>query len=194
MTPARKKKIEEVLSKRQPDLAVVLENVDDPHNVGAILRSCDAFGVLDVHLLYPKGKMPRMFDLRSKAAASAVGWLRIHKWHSLAGLVRHLKKQKMALAVTVLSDRTEDPAKMDLAKPLAIAIGNEHSGATPALLKAAKIHLKIPMVGFVQSFNVSVATALVLYEAFRQREKKGMYQASRLKAGERKKILKEWGA
>lgn len=178
MTPERKKKIDQVMAHRQKDLAVVLENVDDPHNVGAILRSCDAFGVGEVHLLYYETdrfhtKAPKMQTLKhSKASASAAKWLKITKWNSVAKLSAYLKKKKMAIAVTRLVDKSVDPASIDLAKPVAIVIGNEHEGVSDALAKKASLNLKIPMVGFVQSFNVSVAAALLLYEAFRQRQKK----------------------
>lgn len=192
MTEARRKKLEAVLSKRQPDLAIVIENVDDPHNIGAILRSCDAFGVMDVHLLYTEGKAPRLRELRTRAAASSVKWLNIVKWDSRAKLVKELKKQKMTIAVTAMTGRSKDPAKVDLTKPLAIVIGNEHFGVSKELVKAADVNLRLPMVGFIQSFNVSVATALLLYEAFRQREKKGMYDEMQMTKAQQKTILKKW--
>lgn len=169
MTPTRKKKIEQVMSRRQKTLAVVLENVDDPHNVGAILRSCDAFGVGEVHLLYTVHKAPKNRELRSKSAASAAKWLKITKWDSATKLVSYLKKKKFKIAVTRLTDTSVDPALVDLEKPVAIVIGNEHDGVSEQLAKKADLNLVIPMVGFVQSFNVSVAAALLLYEAFRQR-------------------------
>ena len=192
MTPARKKKIENVLSKRQPGLAVVMENVDDPHNVGAILRSCDAFGVLDVHLLYTNGRTPRMRELKSRAAASTLKWLRVTKWNSVSKLVKELKKKKIKIAVTTLAGKSQDPGSVDLTQPIAIVIGNEHTGVSKELMKAAHLNFKIPMSGFVESFNVSVATALLLYEAFRQREKKGMYAKPQLTKLEQKKVLKMW--
>lgn len=192
MTPAREQKILSVLSRRQPDLAVIVENVDDPHNIGAILRSCDAFGVGAVHLLYTKGKPPRMSELRTKAAASALKWLSVEKWDSLPELVKELKKRKQKIAVTTLTGKAKEPAKTDLTQPIAIAIGNEHDGVSKALVKAADINLRIPMYGFVQSFNVSVATALILSEAARQRDVKGMYKERALKARERAALLKRW--
>lgn len=179
MTPERKKKIQKVLSKRDAGLALVLENVDDPHNVGAILRSCDAFGVGEVHLLYHgsptevRSTTPKMRQLKhSKAAASAAKWLKITKWNSIPKLATYLKKKKFKLAVTHLSNKSVDPASVDLAKNnIAIVIGNERDGVSPELTKKADLNLIIPMVGFVQSFNVSVAAALLLYEAFRQRSR-----------------------
>lgn len=173
MTPERKQKIQKVLSKRDAGLAVVLENVDDPHNVGAILRSCDAFGVGEVHLLYTINKAPKNRQLKSKSAASAAKWLKITKWDSLAKLTAYLKKKKFKIAVTHLIKDSVDPASIDLAKNnIAIVIGNEHDGVSEALAKKADLNLIIPMVGFVQSFNVSVAAALLLYEAFRQRSRR----------------------
>ncbi|MDP3794161.1 MAG: RNA methyltransferase [Candidatus Uhrbacteria bacterium] len=179
MTPRRKKRIESVLAKRQQDLMVIIENVDDPHNVGAILRSCDAFGVGEVHLLYPpdKGEKggfrgPRLSELRSKAAASALKWLRVTKWDSTEKLVRTLKHKNIKIAVTTLTGRAKDPINVDLTQPIAIVIGNEHDGVSKEMMKAADYYLKIPMRGFVESFNVSVAAALLLYEASRQRDRR----------------------
>jgi tRNA (guanosine-2'-O-)-methyltransferase len=170
MTTARQKKIKQVMAKRQNDLHVIIENVDDPHNIGAILRSCDAFGVGEVHLLYTKNKPPRMQELRTKAAASAVKWLKITKWTSLTALTRYLKKQKIKIATTGLTEKSIDVRTLDCTQPIAFVLGNEHEGVSSRMLKAAHLNVTIPMIGFIQSFNVSVAGALLLYEAFRQRE------------------------
>jgi len=192
MTPERRKKIEAVLDKRQPTLHMVLENVDDPRNVGEVLRSCDAFGVVDVHLLYPKGKMPRMGEIRSKSAASAAKWLRFTKWDSPKKLIAFFKKNKVAIVATHMSARAKDPAKVDLTVPVALVLGNEHEGVSKELLKAASANVLLPMVGFVQSFNISVAASLLLYEAYRQRERKGMYGKAQIKKGEKTKMMKGW--
>jgi tRNA (guanosine-2'-O-)-methyltransferase len=186
--------MERVLSKRQPDLCLVIDNIHDAHNVAALLRSCDAFGVMDVHLLYTRHPMPRTGGFRSKAAASALKWLRITKWDSAEELIRFLKKKKFAIAVTDLSSKAVDPKDADLAQPVVLVLGNEHEGVSPELTKAADINLRLPMVGFVQSFNVSVAGALLLYEAYRQREKAGLYEKTRMKVGERREIWKKWTA
>ena len=133
-----------------------------------------------------------MQELKTKAAASAVKWLHITKWDSIKKLMGFLKKQKIILAVTTLKGRTRDPHRVDLTQPVALAIGNERTGVSPELGEQADIKLRLPMVGFIQSFNVSVAAALCLYEAFRQREAKGFYAKSQFKKHEEKKILKEW--
>ena len=169
MTPARKKKIKLVESRRQKDLAVVLDHVDDPHNIGAILRSCDAFGIDQVHLLYEKNRPPRLGKLKTKSAASAAKWLNIKKWNSSADMIAELRKKKFKIAVTDLSKKAKDLTKTNLTGPVAIVIGNEHDGVSQAMTDAADLNIKIPMVGFVQSFNVSVAAAILMYEAFRQR-------------------------
>ncbi len=170
MLPARRKKIETVMALRRQDLSVVLDNVFDPHNVAAILRSCDAFGVGEVHLLYTTHPMPHLRDLRGKAAASAAKWLTIVKWQDAKKLVRYLKKKKQRIAVTDLSKEAVDPREARLSDPVALVIGNEHEGVSKEMTAAADVNLKIPMIGFVQSFNVSVAAALLLYEAYRQSE------------------------
>jgi len=176
MTPDREQRIATVMSRRQKDLQVILENVDDPHNIGAILRSCDAVGVGTVHLLYTKGKPPRMQELRTKAAASAAKWLEIKKWTSLDDCLAALNAAP--LYVATLSEKGKAPWELELASPCTIAVGNEHDGPSPELTDAADAIITIPMQGFVESFNVSVATAICLTEAMRQRIARGSYPVS----------------
>jgi tRNA (guanosine-2'-O-)-methyltransferase len=115
-------------------------------------------------------RAPKLSALKhSKAAASAAKWLKITKWDSVAKLAAYLKKKKAKIAVTRLTGTSVAPAEVDLTKPVAIVIGNEHAGVSDALAKKADFNLKIPMVGFVESFNVSVAAAILMYEAGRQR-------------------------
>lgn len=170
MTPTRQKKIQAVMKHRQPTLVVVLENIDDPHNVGAILRSCDAFGVGEVYLLYTGDhRAPLMRELKSKSAASAAKWLRITRYSSCSKLITELKKKKFHILTTGLGVQSVDMRQADMTRPIAIVLGNEHEGVSSVLLKKADVNVRIPMFGFVQSFNVSVAAALLLYEAVRQR-------------------------
>jgi tRNA (guanosine-2'-O-)-methyltransferase len=177
MTPEREQRIASVMARRQKNFHLIMENVDDTHNVGAILRSCDAVGVGTVHLVYPEGRTPRMRELRTKAAASAAKWLEIKKWHSVAECVAFIRSSdpKTQLYVATLSDQGKAPWDWDLASPCAIAVGNEHAGPTMELVAASDGIITIPMQGFVESFNVSVAASICLAEAMRQRSLKGLY-------------------
>lgn len=176
MTPDRRSRILEVLQRRQTDLAMVIDNIHDPHNVGAILRSCDAFGILDVHLCYTYQQMPKFSEIRSTSAASAVKWLRITKWDSAAVLIKHLKEEGKQILTTQVSDRALPPAELDLIQPTALVLGNEHQGVSGEWMEVADQNVVIPMMGMVESLNVSVAASVMLYEAFRQRNVRGRYQ------------------
>lgn len=169
MTPEREKKIQEVEAARFRDVVLVVENVDDPHNLGAILRSSDAVGVGEVHLLYTNGKAPRMAELRSEAAASAAKWLKLTRWTSVDECVTVLRNCKMQILVTALSEKGKPQWNFDFKKPTAIVVGNEHDGASPEIISAADGIITIPMRGMVQSLNVSVAAAVVLEDVLRQR-------------------------
>jgi len=169
MTPEREQKIQDVAARRFQDLHVLIENVDDPHNLGAILRTCDAVGIGRVHLVYTKGKPPRMAELRTNAAASAAKWLEIRKWTSLEECIASLRKEGIRIAVTALDVHGFPQWEIDFTQPTAVAIGNEHDGVSPELLAAADAIITIPMRGMVQSLNVSVAAAVILEEALRQR-------------------------
>ena len=171
MTPEREARIKKVEDQRQKTLVCLVEAVDDPHNLGAILRTCDAVGVGEVHLVYPT-KAPRMRELRTNAAASAAKWLTITKSDSIRKTIASLHRRGFRVLVTALSDTGKPQWKWNLKGKVAIAVGNEHAGASEDLLRLADGVITIPMRGMVQSLNVSVATAVVLEEPLRQRMQK----------------------
>ncbi|MEK7116364.1 MAG: RNA methyltransferase [Patescibacteria group bacterium] len=169
MTPERAQKISDVEKRRFASLAVIIERVDDPHNLGAILRTCDAVGVGEVHLVYPTSRGPRLRELTTKSAASAVKWLTIRRWTSVSSCVASLHRRTFIILVAALSDHGKPQWEWNLRRKIAIAVGNEHEGASPHLLRLADGVITIPMRGMVQSLNVSVAAAVILEEALRQR-------------------------
>ena len=172
ITEHRAGRIRDVLARRQTDLTLVINNIHDPHNVSAILRSCDAFGVHRVHLLYTDTAFPA---LGKKSSGSAKKWVETVRHPDAASLVAALKADGYAL-ITTGFDATATPLpKWDLVRKTAIILGNEHRGVDEDLAPHVDGTLYIPMQGMVQSLNVSVAAAVILYEAFRQREAAGCY-------------------
>lgn len=186
-TEERQAKIERVLRYRQKDLTVVMDNVYDAHNVSAIYRSCDAFGVPDVHLYYTTQAFP---DLSKKTSASARKWVTTKRHGEKESL------QKALVGYTVLATSCTGKAKpmydYDLTKPTAFIMGNEHSGVDAGLLDIVDGEVYIPMYGMIQSFNVSVAAALLLGEASRQRLAAGMYEKLRWTEEEYHSLLATW--
>ncbi len=185
----RKKRIRQVLEKRQKDFTLVIDNVWDPHNVSAILRSCDAFGVGQVHLYYTTSAFPQ---LGRKSSASALKWVERNRHSEAGSLVEQLRHQDMTILTTGFAERAKPLSDWDLSKPTAVILSNEHSGIRPELEAAADGEVYIPMMGMVPSFNVSVAAALVLYEAFRQRMAKGMYDSPTLSPEEMESLFETW--
>ncbi|MDD4951664.1 MAG: RNA methyltransferase [Desulfovibrionaceae bacterium] len=189
VTPERERRIREVLERRQKDLTLVVDNVWDPHNVSAILRSCDAFGLLRVHLYYTSEKWP---ELGRKSSASARKWVERVAHRDAGSMIGDLRAQGFRVLRTGFSDTARPLMDWDLAAPAAIIVGNEHRGASPELVELVPDELYIPMQGMVQSLNVSVAAAVILYEAFRQRLSRGMYDAPGLEAGELEALALTW--
>lgn len=171
-TPGRLERIRRVLSLRQKDLTVVLANIHDPHNVSAIYRSCDAFGVAEVHLYYTATAFPALGE---KSSASARKWVKSARHKDAKSLVASLKDQGMTIYATSCSPKARPLGDFDYVKPTAFVMGNEHSGVDEELMPLADGELFIPMYGMIQSFNVSVAAALILSEASRQRALAGRY-------------------
>ena len=155
-----------VLERRHDDLVVVLENIHDAHNASAILRSCDAFGVGRVALVYTNQVFP---EISGGVAAKVEKWLQIDRYESAEECVSALKSEGVRVFATQLTDDAEDYLSVDFLGPSAIVLGNEHAGCSDEMVALADAALIVPMVGFVQSLNVSVAAAVILSEMARQR-------------------------
>lgn len=171
MSPERFQRIQSVLATRQPDLTVCMEEVHKPNNVSAIIRTADAVGVHKVHAVWPKADM----RVLSHTSAGARNWVELETHDTMVNAVATLKDQGMQVVATNLSDSAIDFRDVDYTKPTAIILGGEKNGITAEALSLADQDIIIPMVGMVQSLNVSVASALILYEAQRQRQAAGMY-------------------
>jgi tRNA (guanosine-2'-O-)-methyltransferase len=189
MTEQRKKRFLSVLEHRQPTLTVVMEDIHDPHNVSAMLRSADAVGVLQVQLVYINEKFPK---LGKKSSASANKWIVRRTFTSVEHCYEQLHKEGFMIYATHLGKKTKSLYELDFTKKVALVFGNEHRGVSDKAAKLADENFQIPMVGMIQSLNVSVASAVSLYEAFRQREQAGMYKQASLKKLTLKKLFDEW--
>jgi tRNA (guanosine-2'-O-)-methyltransferase len=190
MTPERHTRIRQMLATRQPDLTVCLEQVHKPHNVSAIIRTADAVGAHHVHAVWPFAKMKTLVS----TAAGSNSWVQVKTHADIQQAVAHLKAQKMQILATHLSDKAVDFREIDYTQPTCILLGQEKTGITAEALALADREIIIPMIGMVQSLNVSVAAALILYEAQRQRQLNGMYQQqSQLDEQEQQRFLFEGG-
>jgi len=189
VSPERNQKIREMLRQRQTSLTVCLEQVHKPHNVSAVVRSCDAVGIHEMHAVWDEKNK----KLRGGTAMGSQNWVYMKSHESIADAVTHLKSQKMQVLVTHLSDNAVDFRQIDYTQPTAIILGQEKDGATPEAIEIADQNIVIPMVGMVQSLNVSVAAALVLYEAQRQRQQANMYDELKLSEEACQRMLFEGG-
>nr|WP_287413070.1 TrmH family RNA methyltransferase [Pseudodesulfovibrio sp.] len=189
ITEKRKQRIDQVLARRQKDLTMVMDNIWDPHNVSAVLRSCDAFGVFGVHLYYTTSEWP---DLAKKSSASAKKWIQRTRHIDAASMVDDLRGQGMQILRTGFSETAKSVTAFDFTRPTAIILSNEHRGTSPELAELIQDEIYIPMHGMVQSFNVSVAAAIILYEASTQRDRAGMYETSSFSEDELETLKAEW--
>jgi tRNA (guanosine-2'-O-)-methyltransferase len=188
MLPRRFQRLRQVLDHRQPDLTVLMENVHKPHNLSAILRTCDAVGVADVHAVAPTGHMPTF----NTTAQGSQKWVDLHLHDSIAGAITHLKAQGFRIYGTHLSREAIDYTSVDYTQPSAILLGAERWGISDQAVALVDQHILIPMVGMVQSLNVSVAAATILFEAQRQRLQAGLYDQPRLDPETYRQRLFEW--
>jgi tRNA (guanosine-2'-O-)-methyltransferase len=182
VTKRRYQKIAAMLARRQPDLSVLAENVHKPHNLSAILRSCDAVGIPTVHAVNPTGGVPTF----NETSASAHKWVELRVHASLPDATAALGEVQLLAAH--FSPGAKDYRDVDYTKPTCVLLGNEKHGVSPEAAELADAHIIIPMLGMVQSLNVSVATAVILFEAQRQRREAGFYNAPRLSGAERRRL------
>ncbi|QZN95592.1 tRNA (guanosine(18)-2'-O)-methyltransferase TrmH [Symbiopectobacterium purcellii] len=191
MTPERYARIQEMLTSRQPDLTVCMEQVHKPHNISAVIRTADAVGVHEVHAVWPTSRMRTLVS----SAAGSNSWVQVKTHRTITDAVSHLKTQGMQILATNLSAKAVDFREVDYMRPTCILLGQEKTGITQEALALADQDIIIPMIGMVQSLNVSVASALILYEAQRQRQNAGMYQrdTGMLDDDEQQRLLFEGG-
>jgi len=190
MTPEREQRITSVLDKRQDNLIIMLENVFDPHNISAVMRTCDAVGVQDVYVL--NTRIPRHKKWGAKSSSSAASWLTVHQYSDAKECFGHLRSRVDHIFTTHLSTDAVSLYDMDLTGRVALVFGNEHSGVSEEILAMADGNFLIPQMGIIRSLNISVACAVTLYEAFRQKSVAGHYNRQGLPEGRYNELLKEW--
>ncbi len=188
MTPARYHKLRQVLARRQPDLTVLAEGVHKSHNVAAILRTCDAVGVYRAHAVSPDGRMRRHHLI----TAGVDRWMRLVLHPDTGSAFRSLRADGWQLITAHHGADSVDYREVDYTAKVAIVMGTESYGVSRHALTHADQQVAIPMRGMVESLNVSVATALILFEAARQREAAGCYEQSRLSDEQARDTLFEW--
>jgi len=189
MTPERFQKIKDILIKRQPDLTVVLDNVHKPHNLAAIIRSCDAVGISDIHGI---SSNEQKVGVNLKSASGSNHWVNLHIHHSIPNVISELKQSGFSIYAANDSAKAIDYRKVDYTKPSVIVLGAELDGISPETLDMVDEEIKIPMQGMVESLNVSVANAVILFEAQRQRLQAGLYEKCRLDKNTVEKLLFEF--
>jgi tRNA (guanosine-2'-O-)-methyltransferase len=191
MTPERKEKLLSVLKKRQNDLTVVLENVSDPHNISAVMRTCDAVGVQEVYVL--NTKIPKHKKWGFKSSSSAAKWLTTYQFDNAEECFNEVRKKYTKILTTHLGSDAVTLYAIDFTQPIALVFGNEHSGVTEEIRNMADGNFVIPQAGIIRSLNISVACAVTLYEAYRQKEKAGHYHKQKLEGEMFSKLFEEWG-
>ena len=191
MTPERTERLSTVLEKRQPDLTVVLENVFDPHNISAVMRTCDAVGVQEIFVL--TNKVPRHKKWGRRSSSSAEKWLTVHQFEDPVACFQEVRRRYKKIYTTHLADDSVELFELNFTDPIALVFGNEHSGVSEDILAMADGNFIIPQVGIIRSLNISVACAVTLYEAYRQKERAGHYQRKDLDHPLKQELAREWG-
>lgn len=191
MTPERTKRLEDVLNKRQPGLTVLLENVHDPHNISAVMRTCDAVGIQDIYILNSAIAPHKKWG--AKSSSSAAKWLTIHQFTDTAACFEALRKQYDKIYTTHLSTDAVSLHELKLTERVALVFGNEHGGVSEKTIALSDGNFIIPQVGIIKSLNISVACAVSVYEAYRQKMQAGHYDQQQLNDTTYETLRKEWG-
>lgn len=191
MTPERSEKLLRVLQNRQVNLAVVMENVHDPHNISAVMRTCDAVGIQDIYIL--NTKIPRHEKFGAKSSSSAAKWLTVHQYENAQDCFQELRKHYQKILTTHLSSDAVSVYDIDFTGSVALVFGNEHAGVSDEIRALADGNFIIPQMGIIQSLNISVACAVSIYEAYRQKKIAGHYESESILTGRKQQLLKDWG-
>ena len=189
MEEQRFQKIKQTLKHRQPDLTIITENVHKAHNLSAIMRTCESVGIMEMHLV---NTIVDDIYFDSRVTTGADKWVKTRSHDDIKTGVNYLKDQGYKIYAAHLSDRSLDYRQFDYTQPTAFLLGAEKFGVSEQAEELVDEHITIPMMGMTQSLNVSVASAIILFEAQRQRDNKGYYQQMRLDNQVYEKMLFEW--
>ncbi len=187
ISPERFQKIHDMLRHRQPDLTVVMDNVNKAHNLSAIIRSCEGVGIGEIHAVSYR----KSIYTEQNAAAGTSKWITMNLYPDVESAFQKLTTSGMQILVATNNVEYQDFRNIDYTLPTALVVGAEWDGVSEEAIKGADITISIPMLGMGESLNVSVATAVVLFEAQRQRSLKGMYDQPKLKPDALEKMLFE---
>ncbi|MDX1684818.1 MAG: RNA methyltransferase [Saprospiraceae bacterium] len=189
LTPQRIKRLEEVALRRQLDFTVILENVHDPHNLGAVMRTCDSIGVAEVHVIYTDPRLDNEnLKLGKRSSAGTRKWVDVFLYRDIDSCLEKFTDYQILGAY--LDESSPSLYSLDLTVPTALVFGNEHEGLSDELRQRTDGSFFIPQVGMVKSLNISVACAVSLYETLRQRQKAGLYDKTDL--SERSDLLQAY--
>jgi len=188
-TPQRIERVKRLLALRQPDLRVVLEGVAIAHNASAVIRTCDAAGILHLDLVSPN---PDLLGINKAISTRAEKWVDVHIHESIKTCLLPLREKGFKVAVTHLDKDAISYTDLDYTQPLAVVFGSESEGVSGETLELADLRVQIPMLGMVQSLNLSVSVGVILYEAMKQRRARGFYDRRRLSDEEFETYLRKW--
>ncbi|MFB6454472.1 TrmH family RNA methyltransferase [Chitinophaga sp. Hz27] len=191
MTPERRERILSVLNKRQANLTVVLENVEDPHNISAVMRTCDAVGIQEIYVL--NNKAPRHKKWGHRSSSSADKWVTAYQFDDLEACVTALRSKYDKIMATHLAHDAVSLYDIDFKGSVALVFGNEHFGVSEEMLAKVDGNFLIPQMGIIKSLNISVACAVSIYEAMRQKMLAGHYDKRGLPEARYNELLEQWG-
>ena len=187
MTPEREARLLSVLQQRQPDMTLITERVHKPRNIAALIRNCDAVGIAKMHYVVPK----EGYDRLNGTSMGSDQWVETRAYQTVSDAVSAVKREGMNVFAAHLSSQSVDFRDIDYTQPFALMMGAEKEGISPLGAELADRHIAIPMMGMVESFNVSTAAGIILVEAQRQRLKAGMYEREGLPVMQKARILFE---
>jgi len=190
MTPERATKINKVLEKRQNDLTVIIENVTDPHNIAAVMRTCDAVGISEIFVLNTKINNHKRFGTRS--SSSAQKWIHTHQFTDMQECLSVVRKKYNRIYATHLGEESKSIYEMNFTEPIALVFGNEKRGVSDEIRALCDGNFIIPQVGMISSLNISVACAVTIYEAFRQKDVQNHYEKRKLTPSEKDSLFDYW--
>jgi tRNA (guanosine-2'-O-)-methyltransferase len=193
LTEHREKKFRNAIQHKQPNITVIFDNVVDPHNIYACMRTADSIGLIEMYSINTGKRFQRKLKEGKRSGASAKKWIQLHEFDSYEACFEVVKRKYQKVLGTFLGENSADLYSLDLTESVALVFGNEQFGISEEAKKFCDGNFVIPQKGMIESLNISVACAVTLYEAYRQRASAGMYgEKSLMTAAEKEQMYEAW--